>query len=74
MERSLAGWPSKDPLSIRCLVQALGIENNFYSFTDVEYVGRNIRRLVISTLMTLLSAIKGDGTLAKFHRVATPGN
>lgn len=23
MERSLAGWPSKDPLSIRCLVQAL---------------------------------------------------
>lgn len=24
MERSLAGWPSKDPLCIRCVVQALG--------------------------------------------------
>lgn len=67
MERSLAGWPSKDPLSMRCLVQALGIENNFYSFPGVEYVGRNMRWLVISTLLTLLSARKGDGTSAKFH-------
>lgn len=27
IERSLAGWPSKDPLSIRCLVQALDNTN-----------------------------------------------
>lgn len=30
MERSLAGWPSKDPLSIRCLVQALENTNTFF--------------------------------------------
>lgn len=30
MERSLAGWPSKDPLSIRCLVQALEYTNTFF--------------------------------------------
>lgn len=37
MERSLVGWPSNEPLSIRCVVQALKNTNTFFSCLQSQY-------------------------------------